>query len=77
MIESPIPGYKHDPTPDRYPTRADWPKLGTYGTYKGRPVKLMDIYFEYYALFKTGPYSVMRGNLQKFILNERPDDATF
>jgi hypothetical protein len=67
MHESPIPGYKHDPTPDRYPTRADWPKPGATGTYKGRPVQLMEIYFQYYALFKTGPYSVMRADLQLFI----------
>ena len=66
MIESPIPGYKHNPTPDRYPTRADWPKPGTKGTYKGKPVELMEIYFAYRALFKTGPSSVMAANLQDF-----------
>ena len=67
MIESPILGYTHDPRPDRYPTRESWPKLGAKGTYKGRPVQLKEIYFQYYALFKTGPYSVMRANLQDFI----------
>jgi hypothetical protein len=67
MIDSPIPGYVHNPAPDRYPTRADWPKPGAKGTYKGRPVQLKEIYFQYYALFKTGPYSVMRANLQDFI----------
>lgn len=80
-IESPIPGYRHNPAPDRYPTRADWPTPGTHGTLKGRPVKLLEIYFAYYALFKTGPYSVMRADLQDFIPDatqpeERPDHAT-
>jgi len=27
----------------------------------------MEIYFAYYALFKTGPYSVMRADLQDFV----------
>ena len=67
MNESPIPGYKHNPAPDRYPTRESWPRPGAKGTYKGKPVTLMEIYFQYYALFKTGPYSVMRANLQDFI----------
>jgi hypothetical protein len=70
MIESPIPGYKHDPRPDRYPTRESWPKPGVKGTYKGKPVTLMEIYFQYYALFKTGPYSIMRANLQDFICDK-------
>ena len=60
-------GYKHSLTPDRYPTRESWPAPGTHGTHKGRPVQLMEIYFQWYALFKTGPYSVMRANLQDFI----------
>jgi hypothetical protein len=68
MIESPIPGYKHDPRPDRYPTRESWPRPGTHGHHKGRPVQLMEIYFAYYALFKTGPYSVMRADLQDFVV---------
>jgi hypothetical protein len=66
MNDSPIPGYKHDPRPDRYPTRESWPKPGTKGTYKGRPVQLMDIWHQYRALFKTGPYSTMAANLQDF-----------
>lgn len=68
MHESPIPGYQHNPTPDRYPTRADWPRPGTHGHHKGRPVVLKEIYFQYYALFKTGPYSVMRASLQDFVV---------
>jgi hypothetical protein len=67
MNESQIHNYWHNPAPDRYPTRESWPRAGTKGTHKGRPVVLMDIYFAYYALFKTGPYSVMRANLQDFI----------
>lgn len=68
MIESPIPGFKAKTTPDRYPTRADWPRPGTTGHHKGRPVQLMEIYFQHYALFKTGPYSVMRADLQDFVV---------
>lgn len=67
MTESPIPGYKHDPRPDRYPTRESWPRPGAKGTHNGRPVQLKEIYFQYYALFKTGPYSTMAANLQDFI----------
>ena len=67
MIKSPIPGYTHDPRPDRYPTRESWPRPGTRGRHKGRPVQLMEIYHAYRAVFKTGPYSVMRANLQDFI----------
>ena len=67
MNESPIPGYKHNPRPDRYPTRESWPAPGTKGTYKGKPVVLKEIYFAYRALFKTGPYSVMAADLQEFI----------
>jgi hypothetical protein len=59
-------GYKPAAAPDRYPTRESWPKPGTTGTHKGRPVQLLEIYFQWYALFKTGPYSVMRANLQDF-----------
>jgi hypothetical protein len=66
MTESPIPGFKPRTTPDRYPTRESWPAPGARGHHKGRPVELMEIYFAYYALFKTGPYSVMRANLQDF-----------
>ena len=66
MTESPIPGYTHNPRPDRYPTRESWPKPGTKGTYKGKPVVLKEIYFAYRALFKTGPYSVMAADLQEF-----------
>lgn len=75
-IESPIPGYKPNPAPLRYPTRADWPTPGTQGTIRGRPVRLMEIYFLYYALFQTGPYSTMRADLQEFIPDERPTDET-
>jgi len=67
MTESPIPGYVHDPRPDRYPTRESWPKPGTKGTHKGRPVTLMEIWHAYRAVFKTGPYSTMAANLQDFI----------
>ena len=75
MNESPIPGYKHNPRPDRYPTRESWPKPGARGHHKGRPVQLMEIYFQYYALFKTGPYSVMRADLQEFVVWPFPDAA--
>ena len=68
----PAPGFKPNQAPDRYPTRADWPALGTHGTHKGRPVQLLEIYFQWYALFKTGPYSTMRADLQQFI----PDQPT-
>jgi hypothetical protein len=68
MTESPIPGYKHDPRPDRYPTRADWPRPGTHGHHKGRPVQLMDVYHAYRALFRTGPYSTMAADLQDFVV---------
>ena len=67
MTDSPIPGFKPHATPDRYPTRESWPAPGTRGTHKGRPVTLMTIYFQYYALFQTGPYSAMRADLQLFI----------
>lgn len=67
MTESPIPGYKPRATPDRYPTRDSWPKPGTRGHYKGKPVTLMTVYFQYRALFQTGPYSTMAANLQDFI----------
>ena len=73
MTESPIPGYKHNPRPDRYPTRESWPRPGARGHYKGKPVQLMEIYFQYYALFKTGPYSVMRADLQEFVIWPFPD----
>lgn len=62
-----IPGYTHDPRPDRYPTRESWPKPGTKGTHNGRQVQLMDIWHAYRAVFKTGPYSTMAANLQDFI----------
>lgn len=65
-----IPGYTHNPAPDRYPTRADWPKPGTKGTHKGRPVTLMTVWHQYRALFQTGPYSTMNADLQHFIPNE-------
>lgn len=68
IIETrPAPGYVHNPAPDRYPTRADWPTHGTHGTHKGRPVQLLEVYFAYRALFKTGPYSTMLADLQHFI----------
>jgi hypothetical protein len=63
----PVPGYVHNPLPDRYPTRESWPKIGTKGTHKGRPVELMDIWHAYRAVFKTGPYSTMAADLQDFI----------
>lgn len=63
----PAPGYKHDPRPDRYPTRDTWPKPGTTGTHKGRQVTLMTVWHQYRALFQTGPYSTMAANLQDFI----------
>lgn len=63
----PAPGYVHDPRPDRYPTRESWPAPGARGHVRGRPVQLMEIYFQYYALFQTGPYSTMRADLQEFI----------
>ena len=76
-----IPGYRHNPAPDRYPTRADWPTPGTRGTLNGRPVKLMTVWHAYRALFQTGPYSTCNANLQHFIPDatqpeERPDHAT-
>lgn len=61
------PGFVRSSEPDRYPTRADWPKPGARGTHKGRPVTLMKVYFAHYALFQTGPYSTMHANLQDFI----------
>ena len=60
------PGYVPVHGPLRYPTRADWPAPGTRGTINGRPVQLMEIYFDFYALFQTGPYSTMRADLQSF-----------
>ena len=65
----PIPGYVHDPTPDRYPTRADWPAPGARGMLHGRPVVLMTIWHAYRALFQDSPYSVCNANLQHFIIN--------
>ena len=64
----PAPGFKPRSEPDRYPTRESWPAPGARGHVRGRPVQLMEIYFQYYALFQTGPYSVMRANLQDFIV---------
>jgi hypothetical protein len=75
MIESPIPGYKHNPRPDRYATRADWPRPGAKGHHKGRPVQLMEIYHAYRAVFKTGPYSTMAADLQDFVVWPFPDAA--
>jgi len=66
-IESPIPGYVHDPTPDRYPTRDTWPAPGARGMLNGRPVQLMTVWHAYRALFQTGPYSTCNANLQHFI----------
>lgn len=63
-----IPGYKPRTTPDRYPTRADWPREGVTGHHKGRPVKLMTIWHQYRALFQTGPYSTMNADLQDFVV---------
>lgn len=71
----PAAGYQHNPRPDRYPTRESWPRPGARGHYKGKPVQLMEIYFQYYALFKTGPYSVMRADLQDFVVWPFPDAA--
>ena len=76
-IESPIPGYVHDPTPDRYPTRADWPTPGTRGMLNGRPVQLMTVWHAYRALFQTGPYSTCNANLQHFIPDKRSTNETF
>lgn len=61
-------GYKPRATPDRYPTRADWPREGVTGHHKGRPVKLMTIWHQYRALFQTGPYSTMSADLQDFVV---------
>lgn len=66
MTESPIPGYVHNPRPDRYPTRESWPRPGTHGHHKGRPVTLLTIWHAYRAVFQTGPYSTMAANLQDF-----------
>ena len=76
MQTSPIPGYRHNPAPDRYPTRADWPTRGTHGTLNGRPVKLMTVWHAYRALFQTGPYSTCNADLQQFIPDERSTDET-
>jgi hypothetical protein len=35
----------------------------------------MEIYFQYYALFKTGPYSTMAADLQDFVVWPFPDAA--
>jgi hypothetical protein len=67
-MNSPIPGFKPKTTPDRYPTRETWPRPGVYGHHKGRPVQLMEIYFQHRALFKTGPYSTMAADLQDFVV---------
>lgn len=75
MHESPIPGFKPKTTPDRYPTRESWPRPGTRGHHKGRPVQLLEIYFHHYALFKDGPYSVFRADLQDFVVWPFPDAA--
>ena len=66
----PAPGYMHNPAPDRYPTRADWPAPGTRGTLNGRPVVLMEIWHAYRALFQTGRYSTCAANLQNFIVDQ-------
>lgn len=62
----PAPGYVAVHGPKRYPTRADWPAPGATGTINGRPVQLMQIYFDFYALFQSGRYSTMRADLQSF-----------
>lgn len=62
----PAPGYVAVHGPKRYPTRASWPAPGTTGTINGRPVQLMQIYFDFYALFQSGRYSTMRADLQAF-----------
>ena len=64
----PAPGYVHNPEPDRYPTRADWPRPGTAGHHKGRPVTLMTVWHAHYATFQTGPASTMSANLQDFVV---------
>lgn len=71
IIETrPAPGYRHDPRPDRYPTRESWPAPGARGTLHGRPVQLMTVWHAYRALFQTGPYSTCAANLQHFILED-------
>lgn len=60
------PGFVPVHGPLRYPTRADWPAKGATGTINGRPVQLMEIYFDFYALFQSGRYSTMRADLQSF-----------
>ena len=64
---APALGYAHNPNPDRYPTRADWPRPGTQGTHKGRPVTLVTVYHAYWALFQSGPYSTLAADLQGFV----------
>lgn len=62
------PGHVRMHGPLRYPTRAQWPRPGATGTINGRPVKLLAIYFGFYALFETGPYEITRADLQAFHL---------
>lgn len=62
----PAPGFVAQHGPLRYPTRADWPAIGSTGTINGRPAKLTQIYFDFYAEFQTGPYSMARADLQAF-----------
>ena len=72
IYHQPAPGYVHNPEPDRYPTRADWPRPGTVGHHKGRLVTLLTVWHQYYATFQTGHASTMRANLQDFIVEGEP-----
>ena len=62
------PGFVRSSEPDRYPTRATWPRPGTTGHHKGRSVTLLTIWHQYYATFQTGPASTMSASLQDFIV---------
>ena len=70
----PAPGYIHDPRPDRYPTRADWPRPGTTGHHVKRPgesIVLRQIWHGYYATFQDG-YTMRSFDLQDFIVEGEP-----
>lgn len=62
------PGHVRMHGPLRYPTREHWPAIGSTGAINGRPAKLLTVYFDFYALFETGPYEITRADLQAFHL---------
>ena len=65
-------GYTPRTEPDRYPTRASWPALGSVGYHvndtKKQPVTLVLVHHQYYAVFRKGHINQILFNLQDFVI---------